>query len=571
MRIMLVTLTLIATTILGGCSSEPSFEPADLIFAGGTVFTSDPEQPNASAVAVRGERIVYVGDEVGIESFIGPNTRKIDIGDGLLISGLMDSHTHVFMGSFSDVGVNLSLADTREKLQVALEAIRDSNPGTGPVYARGWQNHLFPKAGPTAQQLDEIFGDRIVILGSVDGHSRWFSSRALREGGVDANYPDPHPGVSFFERDPLTNEPLGTGREKAGAHITATFIPGDKSAYQERFVRWLPRAAAAGLTGVYDAWAAAPSEQEAYEIWHSISESGELSLRIFGSVRETDSADLIANRFKKFEQNFSSEMVRPEAIKLAADGVPEGHTAFLLTPYVDSTNEDFGQPMISKANLTANVTTYFSRDIPIHIHAIGGAAVRMSLDAIESARATTGNESVRATIAHMDFVHPDDIPRFKALNVTAQTSIQWAARDPSYFNIGSFVGMDKVENAYPVRSIMNAGANQSFGADWPASAYLSTYKPLELLEAAVTRRLPGEPDMPPRNPDQSVSLAEAIIAMTRNTAIQIGELESLGSITEGKLADLVLLEKNLFDIPAETINATSVAVTVVNGRIVHEQ
>ena len=104
---------------------------------------------------------------------------------------------------------------------------------------------------------------------------------------------------------------------------------------------------------------------------------------------------------------------------------------------------------------------------------------------------------------------------------------------------------------------MDAGANQSFGADWPASAYLSTYKPLELLEAAVTRRLPGEPDMPPRNPDQSVSLAEAIIAMTRNTAIQVGELESLGSITEGKLADLVLLEKNLFDIPAETINATS--------------
>ena len=120
-------------------------------------------------------------------------------------------------------------------------------------------------------------------------------------------------------------------------------------------------------------------------------------------------------------------------------------------------------------------------------------------------------------------------------------------------------------------AIMDAGANQSFGADWPASAYLSTYKPLELIEAAVTRRLPGEPDMPPRNPDQSVSLAEAIIAMTRNTAIQVGELESLGSITEGKLADLVLLEKNLFDIPAETINATPVTATVVNGRIVHEQ
>jgi predicted amidohydrolase YtcJ len=118
---------------------------------------------------------------------------------------------------------------------------------------------------------------------------------------------------------------------------------------------------------------------------------------------------------------------------------------------------------------------------------------------------------------------------------------------------------------------MDAGVNQSFGADWPASAYLSTYKPLELIESAITRRLPGEPDMPPRNPGQSVSLAEAIIAMTRNTAIQVGELDSLGSITEGKLADLVLLQRDLFDIPAETISATNVAMTVVNGKIVHEK
>ena len=119
--------------------------------------------------------------------FIDKDTQQISIGDGLLIPGLMDSHTHVFNGSFADVGVNLSLADTREKLQLALESIRDTNPGNSPVYARGWQNHLFPKTGPTAAELDAIFGDRIVILGSVDGHSRWFSSRALQEGGITAS------------------------------------------------------------------------------------------------------------------------------------------------------------------------------------------------------------------------------------------------------------------------------------------------------------------------------------------------------------------------------------------------
>ena len=185
MRIKLGIITLLVAVTLGGCDNEPKIEPADLIFSSGAVFTSDPEQPTASAVAIRGKRIVYVGEEAGITPFIGADTRRIDIGDGLLISGLMDSHTHVFNGSFSDVGVNLSLADTREKLQTALEAIRDANPGAGPVYARGWQNHLFPKTGPTALQLDDIVGDRIVILGSVDGLSRWFSSRALKEGEQD--------------------------------------------------------------------------------------------------------------------------------------------------------------------------------------------------------------------------------------------------------------------------------------------------------------------------------------------------------------------------------------------------
>jgi predicted amidohydrolase YtcJ len=502
---------------------------------------------------------------------VDERTRQIPIGDGLLIPGLMDSHTHIFMGSFTDVGVNLSHADTPEKLQVALEQIRDDQPGEEPIYARGWQNHLFPKSGPEAEILDTIFGDRVVILQSVDGHSTWFSSRALLEGGVDESFPDPEPGVSFFERDPLTNRPLGTAREKAGNHIKEAFIPGDKAAYKERLISWLPRASAAGLTSVFDAWAGAPTEEEAYQIWQELNARGALSLRVFGAVRELDDADIIAERFADYTAQYSNSMVRPEAVKMAADGVPEGHTAYLLTPYVDSSNEDFGKPMMSKAEMKANIETYFARNIPIHIHAIGGAAVRQSLDAIEAARAATQNQTVRATIAHMDFVHPDDIERFAALNVTAQTSIQWAARDPSYFNIGSFVGMEKVENAYPVRSIMDAGVNQSFGADWPASAYLSTYKPLELIESAITRRLPGEPEMPPRNLDQSVSLAEAIIAMTRNTAIQVGELDSLGSITEGKLADLVLLQKDLFDIPAETISATNVAMTVVNGEIVHEK
>ena len=164
-------------TLLAACSSEPETAPADWVFEGGKVFTAEPSRPWAEAVAIRGETIVYVGDAAGAERFKGEATEVIEIGNGLLLPGLIDSHTHIFNGSYADVGVNLSLADTPEKLANALVAIRDENPGSGPVYARGWQNHLFPAEGPLASQLDEVFGDRIVIMGSVDGHSTWFSSR----------------------------------------------------------------------------------------------------------------------------------------------------------------------------------------------------------------------------------------------------------------------------------------------------------------------------------------------------------------------------------------------------------
>ncbi len=555
---------------VAGCSLDDPIPPADVVFLNGKVFTSEPVSLWAEAVAVEDDHIVFVGDEQVARAYIGERTRVVDIGEGLLIPGFMDSHTHIFNGSFADIGVNLSLADTLEKLQTALEQIREDHPGDDPIYARGWQNHLFPKQGPLASELDTLFGDRIVILGSVDGHSTWFSSRALREAGVDSDFVDPKPGVRFFERDRLTNAPLGTDREGAGGFIRARFIPGDAMAYEERLRRWLPRAAASGLTSVFDATAKAPTEIDAYDILNTLDTAGELTLRVFASVLQDTSPETIVQRFAQYQQQFSTDYVRPEAVKIVVDGVPEGHTAFLLTPYVDGSNEDFGHPMMSLADLQSQISHYFSNDIPVHLHAIGGAAIRMSLDAIATARVASGNDTVRATIAHMDFVSEQDLQRFEQLNVTAQTSIQWAARDPSYFNIGAFVGMDKVESAYPVKALLDAGANQTFGADWPASAYLSTYKPLELIETAVSRRLPGQTSMPPRAPNQALSLETALIAMTRNTAIQLGEGDRLGTLAKGKKADIVMLAQNVFEVDVATIHSVGIRMTMLDGAVIYE-
>ncbi|MFQ5549232.1 MAG: amidohydrolase, partial [Woeseia sp.] len=534
--------------LLAACAeTDEGGEFADMIFAGGAIYTVDNSNPWAEAVAIKGDRIVYVGNTGSAARLAGPDTRRIDLDGRMLLPGLIDSHTHIFNGSSSAQSVNLSLADTPEKLAAALQALKDANPGDGVVYARGWQNHLFPADGPRKETLDEVFGDRPVILGSVDGHSTWFSSAAFDLAGVTAAIEDPVPGVSFFERDSATGELLGTTREGAGDIVRDTLLDFDREFYKSALARWLPDAAASGLTAVFDAGAAAPTEEDAYRILAELEADNALTLRVFGSVRYRFGDDDPAARFGDMQARHSGAFYKPYSIKLMADGVPEGHTAYLLTPYVDRP-ESAGEPMTDQDTMTTLITSAYRKDVPVHVHAIGDAAIRLTLNAIESAQIETGNHDVSTAIAHMDFVSTDDIPRFAQLGVVAQTSIQWAARDPSYTNIGAFVGMERMEAAYPVRSLIEAGAIQSFGADWPAAAYLSTYEPLILIEAAVTRQLPGRADMPVRNPAERIGLADAIAGMTIRAARQLEADEEIGSIEAGKKADLVVLERNLFEV-----------------------
>jgi predicted amidohydrolase YtcJ len=195
------------------------------------------------------------------------------------------------------------------------------------------------------------------------------------------------------------------------------------------------------------------------------------------------------------------------------------------------------------------------------------------LDGVAKVRAETaahGKAGQRHAIAHMDLVDPADVPRFAKLGVVAQTSIQWATRDPSFDNIAGFVGESTLEAAYPIRSLLDAGAVQSFGTDWPASAYLSTWKPLIMIEVAVTRRLPGRRDALARNPAQAVTVGEAVTALTRASAWQLGVETLLGSIEAGKRADLILLDRDIFTVDPFTIGEGRSLLTLVNGRVVHK-
>lgn len=559
-----------ALLVLAACA-----QPADLVILGGKLHTMDAAAGAedtggavAQALCVRDGEITYVGDDEGARACIVDSTRVVEANGRLVLPGLIDSHSHIFGGSIADQGVNLSLADTMPLLRDALEQLREANPGDGVIYSRGWQNHLFPPEGPRSALLDEIFGDRVVILESVDGHSTWFSTAALREGGASRQTPDPAPGVSFFERDRRTGGLLGTAREGAGSFIVDRLVSLEPAAYEAALTRWLPRAARAGLTGVFDAGMGAPTEEDAYAMLARLEQSQALTLRVFASTADRGAEDDPVSRLVALRAAHTGPLLRPVAVKLFADGVPEAHTAFLTHDYRDRAGFR-GEPMTPPELMNARVRAAQDAGVPVHIHAIGGAAVTMGLDAIERAQTETNRQDIRHAIAHMDLVERSDVPRFASLGVVAQTSIQWATRDPSYDNIGRFVGMDTMEAAYPVRDLIEAGAVQSFGADWPASAYLSTYQPLTLIEIAVTRRLPGQADATPRNPGQSLSVAQAVSAMTRASAWQLGEEARLGSLEVGKRADIIMLDRDIFTIPAHTIHEASSALTIVDGRVVY--
>ena len=561
---------------LGACANGASEADADLVLMGGAIHTMDGAGSSAagggdvvSALCVTGARITYAGDDTGAAGCAGPGTTRIDLQGRLVLPGLIDSHMHAFMGAFTDTGVNLSKADTAEEFRAALEELKARSPSEGVIYAMGWQHHLFDALGPRAAMLDEVFGDRPVILFSVDLHSTVFNTTAFRAAGVTADVADPEPGVRFFERDAETGQLLGTARESARMSIVRRLIKRDRVENRQAILDWLPRAAEAGLTGLFDAGMGAGREEDTYSLLAELEKEGALTLRMFTSAwhRARVGGDRPAARLLDYRNRYRSELIQPTAVKLFADGNPESHTAYLARDYKDRPGHR-SQPKMEPERLNALVADAAGKGVPVHVHAIGGAAIAMALDAVEAVRAEHGDKGLRHTIAHMDFVSRPHMLRFAALGVVAQTSIQWATRDPSYAHIGAFVGEDAMEAAYPVKSLIGAGVVQTFGSDWPASAYLSTFKPMDMIEVAVTRQLPGRPDMPVRNIAERLTVAEAVWGMTRASAYQMGREADLGSLEVGKRADLVVLDNNIFTAEPQTIHTTRSLMTIVNGQVV---
>lgn len=527
--------------------------PADLVLRNGAVYTLASGQPWAEAVAVSGGRIVWVGQESGVSGWIGPETRVLDLGRKMVLPGFHDSHVHLAAGGVELQECALGELSTSDELVAAVKACAERDPQKPWVIGNGWPLPAFPGANPHRSLLDAVVPDRPVFLSAADGHSAWVNSRALAIAGVTRDTPDPQDGR--IERD-ADGSPSGTLRERA-VDLVADHLPEtDDAAVISGLRKALEMAAGFGITSIQDA----SVSEKTLRAYAALDGKGELTVRTRAALYvDPDKGlsqvkDLVALR-----ERFRGRRLHPEAVKIFADGVIESHTAALLEPYSGTQNP--GKAIWSPAELDAMVAALDREGFQIHIHAIGDGAVRISLDALEKARAAR-TRNARPHIAHLQLIHPDDLPRFRRLGVVANFQALWAQEDSYIRDLTvPVLGPERSARLYPLGGVKRAGGMIAGGSDWT----VTSMNPLEAIQVAVTRRATDAEPGPAWLPDEAVDLATAVAAYTSNGAWANFLERETGTIEVGKAADLVVLDRNLFEIPVREIHRAKVLLTLLEG------
>jgi len=533
---------------------------ADLVLRGGAVFTVDAARSWATGVAVRDGRIVAVArDDHELEQWIGPKTEVMSLDGRLVLPGFQDAHIHPPTAGLGLMRCNLHGCDDRASYLETIAAYADQHPDEAWVLGGGWAMDAFPGGTPTRQDLDRIVPDRPVFLVNRDGHGAWANSRALAEADVDAATADPGDGRIERESD---GAPAGTLQEGAMG-LVQRVIPADTVADYERGLKVAQDyLLSLGIT----AWQDADLNQQTEAAYRSLAGRGELIARVVGALWWERSAgeEQIEELMERRERGPVGRF-RPTSVKMMLDGVAENFTASMLDPYLgpDGTaTSNRGIDFIDPELLPRYVTRLDAEGFQVHFHAIGDRAVRNALDAVEAARLANGWSDARHHISHIQVIARDDLPRFRQLGVVANGQPFWAVYEGYQTELTiPFLGPERSAGQYPFRSLLRHGATLAFGSDWS----VSTPNPLLEIETAVRRISPQNRQERVFYPEERISLAEAIAAFTAGSAYVNHLDEETGSIEVGKAADLVVLDRNIFE--DEAIGDAAVTATIVAGKV----
>ena len=549
---------------------------AELLFVNGPVYTVDAARSWATAVAVKGGTIVAVGADKDVRTWIGPHTEVVDLAGRMLLPGFQDAHIHPPGSGLEMLRCNLTELYVLDAYERVIAEYAAANPDAPWILGGGWYMDVFPGGTPTKEALDAIVPDRPAFLTNRDGHGAWVNSRALELAGITRDTPDPRDGR--IERNP-DGEPSGTLHEGAMSFVSAIapvdtdedFAAGLRVA--QRYLHSL------GITAWQDADISEDdSGYRTFNAYVAAATSGELTARVIGA--------LWWDRHRGLEQieGFVDARARgtvgrfsPTTVKIMQDGVIENFTAATLTPYLDANGQptdNAGISFVDPELLKDAVTQLDALGFQAHFHALGDRAVRESLDAIEAALIANGPSDNRHHLAHIQIVHPDDIPRFRRLGAVANGQPLWAGHDGQMDNLTiPFIGSERASWQYPFASLVRAGAVLAFGSDWS----VSSPNPLWEMQVAVERRGPsdvaeiwGEAITEVFIPEERIDLATAIGAFTMGAAY-VNHLDRLtGSIEVGKYADLTVIDQNLFDVASDELWKARVELTFVEGECVFD-
>jgi len=558
-------------------------QQAQLVFAGGAVYTADESRRRmvpataedgspASSVAVVGGRIEAIGNagDPRIQELIGPATDVIDLRGRALLPGFQDAHVHPAFAGVTMIGCNLMGAASLDDALARIAGYAKQHPERGWIAGSGWRMEWFPGGTPDRHTLDRVTSGRPAYLSNRDGHGAWANTRALELAGLDARTPDPVDGR--IERD-ADGGPQGTLHEGA-ATLVGDLVP--ELTFDERLAGLMlaqQHMHARGITAWQDAivgdYLGSP---DPLPVYLAAAASGQLTARVEGALwwdRARDGSqlsDILTRRERGRGPRF-----RANTVKIMQDGVAENFTAGMIEPYHDPTGchpHGSGLSYVDPGALLGYVTQLDALGFQVHLHAIGDRAVREALNAIEAARTANGWTDNRHHIAHLQVVHPDDVRRFAELDVTANMQGLWAAHEPQMDELTiPFIGPERTARQYVFGDLLRSGARLAAGSDWA----VSSANPLRAIHVAVNRSLQGATgaEAEPFLPGQRLELAEALAAYTIGSAYVNHLDDETGTIEPGKLADLVVLDRDPFAAPKWEIGSTGVLATYVQGEPVY--
>lgn len=556
--------TVQSTVLLQLCVAVPAplvaqSRPADLVVTDAVIYTADSAQPRAEALAVRGDRIVFVGSNAGALALTAPTTVRIDGGRRPLYPGFIDAHAHLRNLSLILATLDLRGVPSYDSLVtlVAAKATRAA-PGTW-IRGRGWDQNLWGTAFPTNALLSRATPDHPVYLRRVDGHAALVNQAALRLAGITRDTPDPPGGRIIRDAD---GEPTGLLIDQAFILAERAIPPDDAAQMQAMTLPAIAEANQYGLTGIHDA-GIGPNELLAYE---SLAAAGRFNLRSYAMIYGgSDTSAFLARQLVLGPRSgLYSGHLWLRAIKIEFDGAMGSRGAALLEPYSDDPG-NLGLFRIAPEQVARIAVRALQSGFQMATHAIGDRANRVALDIYASALRQAPTANHRFRIEHAQLLTAEDVPRFAELGVIPSMQGSHQTSDMSW--VGNRLGPDRVQWAYIWRSLRNTGVIIPNGSDAP----VESINPLVSFHSFITRQ--DADNEPPGGwfPAQRLTREEALLGMTRWPAHASFMENEVGSLTVGKYADFVILDQDIMTVPAEQVLATKVVRTVLGGKTVFER